>query len=200
MTHPRTVIRNYAKAALEDKVDVDGRVFLNRPSSLLLSELPALVVYFTNEIAEINQGDQYVPQAYERILSLTVDVLAESNEIDEDVETVLDSLAKQVETCFFNDIFFSKRLPGYNGNITDDGLLAGSRLINTMPEDLSDENSETIIACQSIVFELVYLDQAFTDSYLDDFDEYDVKFNRVGWDEDTIDPTLIEADGEIDES
>lgn len=197
MIHPRTAIRTYAWDMLKAEVtDVNGKVFLNRPNPMLLDELPCINVYFNSEANEVTEGDLYVPHLYDRSLNITIDILREQP-IDPDsqrrVEDELDHTAREVERAFAIDNFFQMRLPGYTDR-NDPGLLAGSRLLNTTPDTINLDN-DRVIACQSLVFDLTYLDEAFIMKKSDVIDSYMAKFNRVGWDDETIDPTLIEAEG-----
>ena len=199
MIHPRTAIRAYAWSILKDNVDVNERVFLNRPNPLLLEELPAITIYFNSESVEIAEGDRHIVQQYERKLNLVIDVLMEQP-TDPDqfqrVEDELDLLARQVEREFHKDIFFNKQIEGYTGLGYDPGLLTGLRLLSTIPDSI-ESNSDRVIACQSLTFELCYLDDAFLEEKGGIFESYLMQINRVGWDEDTVDPTLIEAEGDF---
>lgn len=200
MAHPRTAIRYYAWNLLKDGVSlVNGRVFLNRANPILVQELPAINVFFDSEENEVIDGDRYVPHKYERTMNLGIDIFAEQPSDPSGtlrIEDTLDSIARQVEDEFCKDIFFQKRLDGYDGNIGDPGLLAGHRLLSTIPAQV-EIDSDRVIATQSITFGLIYTDDAIREPKGDIFESYLVKINRVGWTDETIDPTLIRAEGDF---
>ena len=201
MIHPRTAIRVYAWDMLKAAIDVGGKVYLNRPNPVLTYDCPFATIYFSTETTEVKEGDRYVPQLYERKLGLVIDVCDEQP-VDPDklqrVEDRLDLLARQVEREFSKDIFFQRRLDGYSNEITDPGLIAGLRLVSTIPDSLQ-LNNDRVLATQSLTFEITYTDEAFVEKKGGIFESYLMQINRVGWDGSTVDPTLIEAQGEFEE-
>lgn len=199
MIHPRTAIRAYAWDMLKDKMDVGGRVFLNRPNPYTIKELPAVCVYFETELSVLSEGDKYIPQAYERQLNLTVDVMKEApTDPDGDirVEGELDKLSRQAERAFGNDVFFMERLPGFDGTWTsNDGLIAGCSQISS--EMGLMEIGDRLLSGQTTTFQIIYFDTCFEETRSKYFEYYSILINRVGWDSETVDPTLIGAEGTI---
>lgn len=183
---------------LVDAMDVGGRVFQSRPNDLVIEQLPAVCVYFDTEPVNVSEGGNYIPHAYERALQMTIDVIAEQpNDPDnlDRAEDILDSLARSAEVAIGNDYRFQARLDGYNNNLSDAGLLMGSRLTNV--EAVQVDTADRTIVIQSLSYELLYEDHAFEPERMRAFESYLIKINRVGWDGDTVDPTLIGAEGDV---
>lgn len=196
--HPRSAILTYALDTLRDAVDVGGRVYLSRPNDLDTYELPAVCMYFTGETETVLAGSQMIPDEYNRLMTMRIDVLCEQP-LDPDyelwVEVSLDSIARQVELAFFGDIFFAKRFPGYSGSLRDPSLLTGLRLVSVEPYEL--ELTDRIVGAQSLTFELGYNDSAILDRKYGYFESYLVEIRKSGWDEDTVDPVLTSAEGDL---
>lgn len=194
------MIRAYAWDLIKDEIKaVKDRVFLSRPNPVLLEELPCINIYFSDETAEISEGDRYIVQQYERKLTLAFDCIFEQPNDPEGlmrVEDDLDECGNQIERALFDDIFFEKRIPGYNPNArTNPGMLAGLRLLSVTPNEL--EISDRVLAFQTLVFELTYVMDAFIEHRYKTFEEYYMSINRVGWTPTTVDPVLIAAEGEF---
>lgn len=199
MIHPRTAIRAYAWEMLKEEMDVGGRVFLNRPNPYIIKELPAACLYFTTGISLLSEGDRYIPQAYERQLNLTVDVMAEAPTDpngDIRVEAELDNLSRQAERAFGNDVFFMRRLSGFDDTWTsEDGLIAGSAQID---EEMGlMEIGDRLLSGQTTTFQIKYFDTCFEPERSKYFEYYSILINKMGWNEQTVDPTLIGAEGTI---
>ena len=196
--HPRSAILTYALDTLRDAVDVGGRVYLSRPNDLDTYELPAVCLYFTGEPVSVLAGSAMIPDEYNRMLTVRIDIFCEQP-LDPDqeswVEISLDSIARQVELAFFNDVFFAKRFPGYSGSLRDPSLLTGLRLVNVEPYEL--ELTDRIVGAQALTFELGYNDCAVPDRKFGYFESYLVEIRKSGWDEDTVDPILTSAEGDL---
>jgi len=198
--HQRTVIRRYLVNLLKANIDVAGRVFPNRPSPLFLQELPCVLIHFGQEPAEVIAGDMYSPKQYQRNLRTNIDVITEEL-IDPDsllnesqkTEDKMDFLAWQIEQTIFDDWTLGRNLPDYDPEVPN-GLTLGMRLVNTEPYIIDDKTERRILA-NRIQFETPYETDAYKLKRFKDFDEYDMKINRVGWTADTVDPTLIAAEG-----
>lgn len=92
MANNRANIRAAVKALLEDETDAGPNVYTNRETSLWQSELPAILI-FTSE--ESSRHEAMNRQRYIRTLTLSIKVkLEESSTIDDD----LDALLAEVET------------------------------------------------------------------------------------------------------
>lgn len=197
--HPRTAILYYAWDLLKDALDVGGRVYLHRSNNLDVYELPAVCMFFTGESVSPFSGSVQIPDEYLRSASINVDVFAENPNDPEKVfrvEELLNSLARQAEFAFFNDVFFSKRLSTNTNSLSDPGLLSGISLTAVEPFEM--ETTERILACQRLTFDLSYLDPIFDEKKAAIFDSYLVEIRKVGWDGDTVDPVLIAAEGEFE--
>lgn len=203
MNHPRTAIRTYIKDLLTEKVkNIGGRVYVNRTDAALRNNLPCINIFNVDEDNEIKSGTKNVVQVYERSYKLQIDCCAEQpNNVDgeETLLDKLDELARQVERYIGDDYFLNKRLDSYNGNPEDDGLASGLNLMRTEFHDVADD--EGIVGAQSLIWEILYLDEAFIDytGRADVYEEYLLQIRRVGSDEDTVDPVLIAAQGDTED-
>jgi len=204
MKHPRTAIRLYAVDLVKANVDVGNRVFANRPSPIFLHELPAALVYFSDEQNDVIGGDTYRPRVYQRNLRLNVDLLVEEQlrpDIDPQqnqvAEDLVDELADQCERAFGDDWIFAQLLPGYDANTNwTNGLLLGSRLVATTPYNIDSEGDIRIIA-QRLQWELPYDTGKQEDKKYRNFLSYKADIIRIDSDEDTVDRVLISAEGEF---
>lgn len=207
MGHHRTAIRRYAVELLKNKVDVGRRVFPERPSPIFIQEVPCVLVYFVSEPVDIIVGDTYSPKEYQRNLRVSVDVWTNATidpeDIEEnpgvndsqDAEDRVDYLAWQVERAFSDDWLFAQMLPGYDAN-NPQGLTMGMRLVSTDPYNV-DVESETLAIAQSLQWEIPYETSAYVDKKYADFAEYQTDIMRVNWDENTVDPVLLSAEGKL---
>ena len=198
--NPRTEIRRYIVAMLKDSLDIGGRVYANRPSPIFLQELPVCLVSFQTEPAKVIVGDRYSPKEYQRDLRVNIDIMVDQP-VDPDTslnesqkaEDYLDFLTWQAEQAMFGDWLLAERLPDYDPN-NPCGLTLGMSLISTDPYNVDTDSDRRIIAQRS-QFEVPYETSAYKDLRFSTFEEYNIKINRVGYDENTVDPTLIEAEG-----
>lgn len=193
---------------LKTRVDVGGRVFANRPSPLFLEELPCICVHFGPEPTTVITGSPKIPRDYERNLTLYVDIIND-DPIDEEStpeqsqknEDFVDEIAFYIERAFDDDIFLAKDLPDYNPrDKTKDaraiGLTYGRVLSSTDPYNADSKGDRRVIGSR-LSWQLPYGTSAVIDKKLEDFNEYNAKFQKVGATEDTVDPTLLEAEGTI---
>lgn len=196
MNHPRTAIRKYIQNLLIAKDIVGNKVFVNRTDSAMRSELPCINIFNVEEDNDIYEGDKHVVHQYERSYRLQIDCCSEQpNNIEgqEKIEDILDSISREVERAINDDYFLNKMLDSYTGETTDDGLAVGLHLIRTEFNSANDE--EGIVAAQSMIWEILYLDNSFIDYKSDIFETYLMQIKKVGWNESTVDPNLIEAEG-----
>ena len=202
MMIPRTLAREYLKVLVIDAVedDVDDRVYVGRPNPVLWEQVPFILIMPFSEIVSEQGGSRYIPQDYERIMTANILVVAEQPNDpsqSEIVEDRLDVIGRKIEKAMREDKRFQKRLPSWAGNIGDEGILAGSRLA-AVTTDLESE-SETSIAAMQLTFELLFEDESFNTKREQDFESFLIELRRVGWNEETIDPVLIAAEGEVNE-
>lgn len=198
MIHPRTAIRAYAWNRIKNAVNIGDRVYLSRPHPVYFLDMPAIAVYFSQEPADIISGDRFVPQEYERRLQLTVEIMDEQPTDPTGslrVEDRLDLLGRKIERAFYDDVFFQRDLPGYTGEIDDDGLISGLRMLGVSPDNV-EIGSERIIAIQRLDFEMPYADDAFVEHKNELLESYMLEIRKVGWDDYTIDPIRIAADSD----
>ena len=77
MSHPRTKIRNKIIELLKAGVDVNQRVYDNRPDPIFETETPIIIVYFVDDNPiEINSAKD----RYKRTASVNVDIVHHSRE------------------------------------------------------------------------------------------------------------------------
>lgn len=153
MMHKRTEIRlAIAKKIREFTKD---NVYLSRPNPLFLPELPCVLIYFSNEDLAISSGNDNFPKAYERILSINVDIIIEGAA---DPDTALDRKALAIENSFYDDPLFG-------------GLCYGCRLFSVRPISIDSEGDRNIEA-QRLTWLLKYESDAFLSRRGDDFLQY----------------------------
>jgi len=201
MIIPRKLVREYLKDLITDAVgdDVGGRVYVGRPNPTTREELPFVLILPLSESISPLGGNQQVPQDYLREITATLLVVVEQpNDYtqSESAEDRLDTLGRRVEKAMREDKRFQKRLPTWTGNISDTGVIAGSR-IDSVTVDLESE-SESSIAAMQLVYMLWYEDDSENEKRERAFESYLIELRRVGWDESTVDPVLIAAEGDID--
>jgi hypothetical protein len=184
---------------IKDALGIDN-VFQVRPNSLSYTQLPAVCVYFASENLEVSEGDRYIPDQYDRNLLLAVDIFAEQpNDPDSvvRVEDELDSIGRVIEQAFFDDYFFTKRLSTYTGGNADPGLLARTLLRSVTPYQ-TEGGSDRVISGQVQQWELAYIDDALVEKKAEFIKSYLMEIKRVGWDDQTVDSTLIAAEGDFE--
>lgn len=154
MSHGRTDIRLAIANKLKQFIDkgMTDKIFLSRPNPLFLPELPAILVYYKNEEANVTVGNENFPKAYERQLQINIDIIVEG---EEDPDTILDKYALQVEACFFDDPRFG-------------GICYGCRLLSTIPISIETEGDRNI-ECQRLTWLVKYESNAYLDRRIDEF-------------------------------
>lgn len=185
--HHRTLLREYVVAMLKASVDVGEKVFPNRPDRVFIAEAPCLMVYFGAESVEIESGDRYCAHEYERTMQLKIDILSIED------EDHLDSLGEQIEQAFANDWFFGKGLEGFDES-NPTGLSRGSTLASIKPYDV-DSDSELKIYGQTIIYNVPYITDVYSDEKTTPFGEYDFEIRRTDGVE--TDPVLSAGEGEL---
>lgn len=200
----RAQVRKYAVALLKANVDVNDRVYANRPSPGFLEELPAIFVFFESEVTEIISGDRYHVREYQRNAQLVVCSVVEANRIPGDSseegqrgDDFLDYVGHQIEQAFFSDWRFARLLPDFDPNTNYHGLTLGSRLVSATPYEV-DTESDTRLLAQDIHWLLPYRTRGYIDRKYKSFNEYKAEIVRVGSTPATIDRVLISAEGDLD--
>ena len=203
MTHPRSAVRKYVGLMLTEKLDVGGRVFINRTSPPDENEIPCALVSTDEETARAIGGTEYVARVRQRGLLVNIDILV-TEEIrpgtgqhkNEAADDYLDRLGWEVEQAFDDDLFFEKLLNGFDVNKSvNTGLLLGQRLVSTTPYS-TDSKGGTRLLGQRIQYELPYETETQGNKKYDDFLEYYAAIIRDGSTVDTVDRVLIAAEGE----
>lgn len=115
MAHVRQQIREAAATLVTGLTTTGANVFQSRVYNLQESQLPALLVYTSQEAIELADGTLDAPQ---RILSLVIEGKAQATA---NVEDTLDDIAKEVEIALGADI-------------TVGGLAHGNDLTNTLKQ------------------------------------------------------------------
>ena len=59
------------------------------------------------------------------------------------------------------------------------------------------EIGDRLLSGQTTTFQIKYFDTCFEEERSKYFEYYSILINRVGWDSETVDPTLIGAEGTI---
>lgn len=200
MIIPRQLVREYLTAVITASAgdDVGGRVYVGRPNPVLRDQLPFILIMPLNEAVTEQGGSRYMPQDYERVMTATILVVVEQPNDPGESETAedrLDTIGRKIEKGMREDKRFQKLLDSWEGNIGDEGVLAGSRLAS-VSTDLESE-SETSVAAMQIVYELLYEDESFNEKREVTFDSFLAELRRVGWNEETVDPILIAAEGDV---
>lgn len=200
--HHRTTIRRYIQALLLKKMDMGKRIFTNRPSPRFLETLPCVCIHYGPEPANIWRGDEYNVDEYERKLTILVDIILEEQlrpdmDIEEnmDAEDLLDSHGLDVENAMDHDHTLGRLLDDWDDE-TGEGLSMGSRLISVDPYKIGEDADREIIA-QRLTFEVPYLSETILNLRLPDFLYYRVDINKPGFEENTVDPELISAEGTV---
>ena len=196
----RTAIRYYLKDMLVDADLVGNRVFLNRPESVFVEELPSICVYFESEPIEGWTGSEDNPDEYRRNLAVNIDIMVEDPLLESGHspgEDMADILGDEIEEIMFEDHTFVKRLDDYNANTNySHGLLMGMNLQNVIPFKVETDGDRRIVG-QRLQFNLPYQKSATRRIKYDDFKEYYMAVIRVDSNEETVDRELIEAQGEL---
>lgn len=153
--HPRIIIRNRVKSLLLASVDVGGRIFCSRPKPLFLTELPSILIYFTEETAN---HESSAPRIYKRELSLIVEAVHDmESERDNALDDFLDSRAFEIENALLQDRFIG--LP----DLVEDCVLSRTENVNLTIEGDRD------IASTRLMFTVTYRTAAYYIGQLDEF-------------------------------
>lgn len=203
MDAKRAQIRRYITAMLRASVDVGERVFSCRPDPVFITEVPCLLVYYSDEGVLNYVGDKYNQKITERLLTVNVDVWSDQV-IDPDTdprkneggEDRLDWLAYQVELAFWEDQKLAKRLPAYNANTNYQGLALGTTLLSVEPDEVSTDGNTRLLV-QRMAFQVNYDLEAYQDKKYNSFEEYKADIYRADYTSSTVDPILISAEGDL---
>lgn len=178
--HKRRAIRESIISALQGaSIDVK-KIISSRPSPVLLKEVPVCLVYYNDEDVQVISGSENVPKEYRRELELKIDVIVDAYEGNEDF---IDAQCEKIELAISDKWDL-------------DGNALGLRLSGVKPYTI-DDGADRLWWSTSMSFIVIYESSAFLDIKHPSFNEYEAKINKFGYDENTIDPTLIEGDGSI---
>ena len=161
--HFRKVIRHRAVLLLKDNLDVGGRVFPSRPLNLFKYELPACLIYFTDE-----EGDHQnsAPRNYLRTLHLVTEVLHNiSTEIEMQLDDFFDSRAFEIEHAFLDD-----RYLGLAGCVED--VVYERTEVGNFPAE-----GDRQIASMRIFFNIKYRTDFHYTGQLDEFLRFNAEYN-----------------------
>ncbi len=180
MAHPRKVIRQAVRQALEDAATAAAtRVYATRVLSLRTSELPAIAVYTDDESSD---DEESAPRELTRTLTLLVEGFVNAAS---DADDAMDDLAEEIETAMHADPVF--------GGVCGDSVLIGTQL------DV-DKVSDRLIGMVSMSYEVTYYSFApvpAADGAMDDFERVEAT-HKVGGasmhdDDDAEDLFTVEA-------
>jgi len=204
MSSTRKAIRQYATNLIKSKVDMGDNVFANRPSPRLLDQLPCVCIFWGSETTKIISGSSYRPLEHERTPILYVDIINDDTSTETSTpaesqanEDYLDDKADIIEREFFDDITFSRLLPGFDPDVVTEGLLYGLDLTSTEPYLLDEEGDRRIIATRMSWILPHQKETLKDDKKYKDFLQYHADFIRPGSDKDTVDRALISAEGDV---
>lgn len=137
--HVRRQIINAVKARLTGLATTQNNVFLSRLRVLSASELPALLIYATEEEANYDEGAGSLTIGPMRELTLSVECRVKDSTED---EAIIDEIAKEVEQAMHVDSKFG-------------GLVANTSYISTSTE-VNGEEEDNLVFSASINFLLRY--------------------------------------------
>lgn len=200
----RSQIRHYIINLLREEVDVGGRVFACRPTSpIFLEELPSICVYFGIEENETWIGETFYPKEYRRHLPVAITIAAEDILEEQDTLNVsnrgddyIDWLGLNVERVLAYDYQLARRLPDFDADKKFQGLTNGSKLDSTVPYEVETDTDRRIIG-QTLRYIYPYITPVYLDLRLPDFKSFYAAITKVGVTDETVDPILIEMEGEF---
>ena len=197
----QTEVRKYIQALLKDSLDVGGKVFTIRPSELLQDELPCVTVTYGACMLEAFEGSQHSTKEYECKQTVFIDILAQESHtpsiaIDQAAaaEDLLDSLARQVLLEVGDDSFFNKQYVDYDQDADNSttGLVAGHLFRSIEPYNFKGKDNKVFIG-NRMELQVEYREVVAKVKRAVPFDSANMKINKSGYDDDTVDPTLLES-------
>lgn len=200
--HKRTAIRHYLTTLLRDEItQLGGRVYSARPSPRFRDQLPCIILHYGTEELTPDGGDMKNVTFYDRALRFNIDIMVEEPtdldttvELSQKGEDLADAIAWSVEIALGGDSTLGRRLEDWDPE-TGEGLSDGLRILSTEPYLVNDDGEARFLV-QRLQVEIPYNSQAFPTVKYKDFLSYHIDINRPDWDEETTDPTLLQAEGE----
>lgn len=166
--HLRIAIRYKVKDLMMQFVDIGGRVFCSRPNAAWLSQVPLLLIYFSDEESDDKKSS---PKIYTKTVNLIFEILQRQ---ENDVDDYLDSRAFEVEHAM--------EIP----KCLDLECVQDVTQRRTIPTTIADEGNENV-ASLKVHFEVEYLFEPFSNITLDEFLTFKSKIMTVGGAESTDD-------------
>lgn len=201
----RAKIRHYLADMLKEKVDVGGRVFINRAkSATFIEELPAINITFSDEENKVIVGSEFFPQYYQRNASIIITIAAEEIiAVDDELNTsrkgedFADYLADQIESALGDDWNLSKRHHDFEENNPEKtGLTFGHQITGSSLYEVEVDSERKIIA-MDIRVTFPYEKKARPIKRYGYFESYLADIVRVGATDETVDPVLVSAEGDL---
>ena len=171
---------------------------------MFLEELPAVNITFGEEENKVIDGSEFFPKWYECTSSIIAtvvcdDIINASDGINESEKGAdyIDYLAEQVEQTIGDDWYLSRRHPDYDEDrpeqtaLTDGHRITGSSLYEV------EVDSERRLLAIDIRIQFRYEKKARPTRRLRDFQTYLADIVRVGATDETVDPVLMSADGDV---
>lgn len=159
--HPRSDLTDALLAKLKSAF---GRLPVEyaRPDDMVFPQCPRILVYYMHETSDTVEGSDNFPKAYERSVTVNIDVCLEGSK---DPEHDLDRLGWRVERCLFTDP-------------TIGGVCYGVRLTTTDPIVTKVEDKTLYVQRQQWI--LKYRVNTYDESVssLDDFLEFDLNMTK----------------------
>jgi hypothetical protein len=202
MIIPRKLVRDYLVNVVGNALspDVGDRIYEGRPNPVPSDQLPCVWLVPFSESMEKQGGTDYIPMDIDRKMNAVILIVVEPPNDPSESTTVqdrLDEYGRKLEKAMKEDRRFQKLLDSWSGQASDEGVLAGSRLI-TVDTDI-ESGSESPTAVMQLVYELLREDTTENEKRWDDFQSYLIELRRVGWDASTVDPILIAAEGDVEQ-
>ena len=149
--HPRIDIRYKVRDRMLQYVDIGGRVFCSRPNPAWLSQVPLLLLYFSDEESDDKKTS---PRIYTKTLNLIFEVLQRQ---ENTVDDYLDSRAFEIEHAMeLEPRFFGLE------------FVNDIRQRRTIPTTITSEGNENV-ASLKVHFEVEYIFEPFSTITLDEF-------------------------------
>ena len=159
--HTRIEIRNKCKVLMGQYVDIGGRIFCSRPNPSWLSEVPLLLIYFSDEECDDKNSS---PKIYTKTANLIFEILQRQ---ENDVDDYLDSRAFEIEHAMEIE------------KCLGIGCVQDVTQRRSIPTTISSEGSENT-ASLKVHFEVEYLFEPFSNVTPGEFLTFGNKIETVG--------------------
>lgn len=168
--HPRARIRHRVAEFLKGKIDINTeRIYVNRPDTYMLEELPCACVYFKSEAVE---EEDTAPQKDKRTLSLVVEVIYKAGVEQFELDDWMDDRAYEVE-----DALLLPKLDAWDYR-EEEQLIDSIQLTGTIPYTVTIDGAKKGEATK-ISFDIVYYREIVEGGNLDEFLRFENKIEAT---------------------